>query len=62
MKETESKVCPYCHEDIDGYVQSFGAFWLYHDKFEGWRIHAGKCKPQPIKFCPKCGRNLSSWR
>jgi hypothetical protein len=58
MQTTESKVCPYCHEDTDECVQAFGAFWLYFDKFDGWCIHAGKCKPRPINFCPICGREL----
>ena len=62
MTATEIKKCPYCHEDKDECVKAFGAFWLYHDRFDGWRIHAGKCKPTHVKFCPKCGRDLSNGR
>ena len=55
MKENP---CPYCKEDKDGYTLAFGAFYLLWDRFDGWCIHAGKCKPKPIRFCPMCGNDL----
>lgn len=57
-KEQIERKCLYCREDGEGYVKAFGAFWLYRDKFHGWMLHAGKCKPRPISFCPICGRSL----
>lgn len=58
MNETVLKPCPFCQEDNEGYTQAFGAFHLAWDKFDGWRLHAGKCKPKPINFCPICGNAL----
>ena len=51
--------CEYCKEDSDGFRRMFGAFSLvnpFHGKT--WQIHAGKCKPREIYFCPMCGRKL----
>lgn len=56
--ETELELCPFCHEDKDGYTRAFGAFYLLWDRWDGWCLHAGKCKPKPIKFCPMCGDDL----
>ena len=50
--------CQYCHEDAEGYSTQFGAFWVRYSVHEGWLLHAGKCKPVPIEYCPKCGRRL----
>lgn len=52
--------CEYCKEDSEGFRRMFGAFSLvnpFHGKI--WQIHAGKCKPREINFCPMCGRRLS---
>ena len=52
--------CEYCKADNDGFRRMFGAFSLvnpFHGK--GWQIHAGKCKPREIHYCPMCGRKLS---
>lgn len=52
--------CEYCKEDSEGFRRMFGAFSLanpFHGKT--WQIHAGKCKPREINFCPMCGRRLS---
>ena len=52
--------CEYCKEDSEGFRRMFGAFSLvnpFHGK--GWQIHAGKCKPREIHYCPMCGRKLS---
>lgn len=51
--------CEYCKEDSEGFRRMFGAFSLvnpFHGKT--WQIHAGKCKPMEINFCPMCGRRL----
>ena len=51
--------CEYCKEDSEGFRRVFGAFSLinpFHGKT--WQIHAGKCKPREIYFCPMCGRRL----
>ena len=51
--------CEYCKEDSEGFRRMFGAFSLvnpFHGKT--WQIHAGKCKPREINFCPMCGRRL----
>lgn len=51
--------CEYCKEDNEGFRRMFGAFYLvnpFHGKT--WQIHAGKCKPREINFCPMCGRRL----
>ena len=51
--------CEYCQEDSEGFRRAFGAFSLvnpFHGKT--WQIHAGKCKPREIYFCPMCGRRL----
>lgn len=51
--------CEYCKEDSEGFRRMFGAFSLvnpFHGKT--WQIHAGKCKPREIYFCPMCGRRL----
>ena len=51
--------CEYCKEDSEGFRRMFGAFSLvnpFHGKT--WQIHAGKCKPREINFCPMCGRKL----
>lgn len=51
--------CEYCKEDNEGFRRMFGAFSLanpLHGKT--WQIHAGKCKPREINFCPMCGRRL----
>ena len=51
--------CEYCKEDNEGFRRMFGAFSLvnpFHGKT--WQIHAGKCKPMEINFCPMCGRRL----
>lgn len=51
--------CEYCKEDREGFRRMFGAFSLvnpFHGKT--WQIHAGKCKPREINFCPMCGRRL----
>lgn len=51
--------CEYCKEDSEGFRRMFGAFSLvnpFHGKT--WQIHAGKCKPREIHFCPMCGRRL----
>lgn len=52
--------CKYCHEDSEGYSTAFGAFWISHSVHEGWFLHAGKCKPRPINYCPICGRRLNN--
>lgn len=57
-KLTDREVCPYCHQDNEGYVKMFGRFYLRKDHFNGWNLYAGKGKPLPIKFCPMCGRIL----
>lgn len=57
-KLTDKEVCPYCHQDNEGYVKMFGRFYLRNDRFNGWNLYAGKGKPLPIKFCPICGRPL----
>lgn len=52
--------CEYCKADNEGYRKMFGAFYLvnpFHGK--GWQIHAEKCKPREIHYCPMCGRKLS---
>ena len=52
--------CEYCKEDSEGFRRMFGAFSLvnpFHGKT--WQIHAGKCKPGEIHYCPMCGRKLS---
>lgn len=52
--------CEYCKADSDGFRKMFGAFSLvnpFHGR--GWQIHAGKCKPREIYYCPMCGRKLS---
>lgn len=54
--------CPYCHPDAEDYVKANGAFWIYEDRHNGWLIHAGKCKPQPINYCPMCGKKLERYR
>ena len=51
--------CQYCHEDNEGYSTVFGAFWINYSVHEGWLLHAGKCKPRPINYCPICGRRLN---
>lgn len=51
--------CEYCKEDSEGFRRMFGAFSLvnpFHGKT--WQIHAGKCRPREINFCPMCGRRL----
>lgn len=51
--------CEYCKEDSEGFRRMFGVFLLvnpFHGKT--WQIHAGKCKPMEINFCPMCGRRL----
>ena len=51
--------CEYCKEDSEGFRRMFGAFSLvnpFHGKT--WQIHAGRCKPREINFCPMCGRRL----
>lgn len=51
--------CEYCKADNEGFRRMFGAFSLvnpFHGKT--WQIHAGKCKPREIYFCPICGRKL----
>lgn len=59
-EKMKQETCDFCHEDRDGYTKAHGAFYLSHDKFEGWLLHAGKkaCKPRPVKYCPLCGREL----
>ena len=57
-KLIDKEVCPYCHQDNEGYVKMFGRFYLRKDHFNGWNLYAGKGKPLPIKFCPICGRLL----
>lgn len=57
-KLTDKEVCPYCHQDNEGYIKMFGRFYLRNDRFNGWNLYAGKGKPLPIKFCPICGRLL----
>ena len=55
----EQDGCEYCKEDSEGFRRMFGAFSLvnpFHGKT--WQIHAGKCKPREINFCPMCGRRL----
>ena len=55
----EQDGCEYCKEDNEGFRRMFGAFSLvnpFHGKT--WQIHAGKCKPIEINFCPMCGRRL----
>ena len=52
--------CVHCHEDSEGYVVAFGAFWLSHSVHNGWLLHAGKCKPRQIRYCPMCGRKLGN--
>ncbi len=59
-KLTDKEVCPYCHQDNEGYVKMFGRFYLRKDHFNGWNLYAGKGKPLPIKFCPICGRLLET--
>ena len=54
-------ICPYCHEDAEGYSTQFGAFWIRYSFHEGWLLHAGKCKPRPINHCPMCGRRLEKY-
>ena len=54
--------CDFCHEDKDGYTKTNGAFYLTLDMFEGWRLHAGKCKPRAVSHCPMCGRKLLTFK
>ena len=59
----EQDGCEYCKADNDGFRRMFGAFSLvnpFHGK--GWQIHAGKCKPREINFCPMCVRRLPQLR
>lgn len=59
----ELEGCEYCKEDSEGFRRMFGAFSLvnpFHGKT--WQIHAGKCKPREINFCPMCGRRLTNNR
>lgn len=57
-KLADKEVCPYCHQDNEGYIKMFGRFYLRKDHFNGWNLYAGKGKPLPINFCPFCGRPL----
>jgi hypothetical protein len=51
--------CEYCKEDNEGFRRMFGAFSLVNPLHgKTWQIHAGKCKPREINFCPMCGRRL----
>ena len=56
----EQDGCDYCKADNDGFRKMFGAFSLVNPLHgKGWHIHAGKCKPREIHYCPMCGRKLS---
>ena len=46
--------CPHCEPDTEGYVRKFGAYSV-HDAM----LETGHCKPQEIKYCPRCGRPLT---
>ena len=52
--DREALGCPYCTPDADGYVRKFGAFSIHDGMLE-----TGHCKPQEIKYCPHCSRQLT---
>lgn len=52
--DREACGCPYCTPDAEGYVRKFGAFSIHDGMLE-----TGHCKPQEIKYCPHCSRQLT---
>lgn len=69
MTADEVRPCPYCHTDLDGYVdhlpregQGQCYIWKYPPSEGGWTLNFyGKYKTRAkisINFCPKCGREL----
>ena len=55
----EPKLCPFCHEDREGYYKMLGAFYISNPFHRGeYYINCGHAKPRKINFCPLCGREL----
>ena len=65
----EMNICPYCHEDVDGYVRFLprsgaGKACIHqrHPINGGWQLevsqHSGTRVNIKINFCPVCGRRL----
>ena len=60
-------LCPFCHEDIDGYVtplEKNGHAYIRNDGFDGWHIeikaNGWRGLVPMIRFCPMCGRKLKN--
>ena len=57
-------ICPYCHEDADGYVKPLekNCHAYVNRGFMGWHIvlkARGWMGEAKINFCPMCGRELN---
>lgn len=56
---SNDNLCPFCHEDREGYYKMIGAFYIsnpFHR--DEYYINGGKLKPRKINFCPMCGGKL----
>lgn len=52
-------LCPFCHEDSEGYKSMIGPFYISNPFSKGkYYLNGGKLKPRKINYCPMCGRSF----